>query len=101
MANSWDSTVGTDEYNSTLKRSEEIASSRNYRLNDDMERLEKVVGLMTMNYMEFGEYFCPCKQNHPLDQSKDPICPCVELEEEIKKDGQCFCRLFYKQHGID
>ena len=97
MGNPWDNVVGTDEYNVNSKRIEDIAMSNNYKLNPDNERVEKVLGLMTMNFKEFGKYYCPCKQNHPLDPDKDVICPCPELDEEIKKDGNCFCRLFFEK----
>ncbi|MGB3340250.1 MAG: ferredoxin-thioredoxin reductase catalytic domain-containing protein [bacterium] len=97
MSNPWDSIVGTSEYNENNKRIEELAVSHGYMINSDKERVKKVVGLMTMNFNEFDKYYCPCKQNHPLNEAKDAICPCPELDEEIKKDGNCFCRLFYRK----
>jgi ferredoxin-thioredoxin reductase catalytic subunit len=97
MANTWDKVVDTKEYNDNLERVKKIANSKNCILNPDQARLEKVVGLMTMNSQQFGKYYCPCKQNHPLDQTKDVLCPCSELEQEVAKDGNCFCRLFLKK----
>ena len=26
--------------------------------------------------LEFGKYYCPCKQSHPPDPEKDVLCPC-------------------------
>ena len=95
MANPWDNIVGTDEYNNNLQRVEKLAASNGHQLNPDEERLKKVVGLMTMNFLEFGKYYCPCKQSHPLDPDKDLLCPCAELEDEVTKDGHCFCQLFF------
>ena len=70
MGNSWDPVVGTEEYNKNLARIEKIAQEKGFILNPDDERLKKVVGLMTMNQNEFGKYYCPCKQSHPLDPGK-------------------------------
>ena len=95
MSNLWDHVVDTDEYKGTLNRSLEIAGKAGFILNPDKERIEKVVGLMTMNLTAEGDYYCPCKQSHPLDRDKDVLCPCSEIEEEIDKDGMCFCKLFF------
>ncbi len=95
MGNAWDNTIGTTEYDKNLKRVRNIAKEKGYILNPDEERMQKVVGLMTMNYNEFNKYYCPCKQSHPLDPEKDVLCPCSNMDNEIKKDGHCFCRLFY------
>jgi ferredoxin-thioredoxin reductase catalytic subunit len=97
MANSWDPVVGTTEYNENLARIEKIAREKGYILNPDEERLKKVVGLMTMNSNEFGKYYCPCKQSHPLDPTKDVLCPCPPLADEVQGDGHCFCKLFYRK----
>ena len=98
MVNSWDPVIGTDEYNLTLRKAEKIAAEKGFQLNADGERVQKVIGLMAMNYTETGSCYCPCKQSHPLDTEKDVICPCPELQEEVETDGHCFCKLFYKWH---
>jgi ferredoxin-thioredoxin reductase catalytic subunit len=97
MANSWDTVVGTEEYNKNLVRVQSLAAGKGYVLNQDDERVKKVVGLMTMNSNAHNKYYCPCKQSHPLDSQKDVTCPCPEMDEEIAKDGYCFCKLFFKQ----
>ena len=96
MANKWDEVVGTHAYVSNLSRIKKIAEQGGHVLNPDEERIRKVIGLMTMNHNEFGKYYCPCKQSHPLDPHKDVLCPCDELQAEIAKDGHCFCRLFFQ-----
>ena len=96
MANSWDDVVSTDEYNENLVRVQALADDKGYVLNQDEKRVKKVVGLMTMNDNEHNEYYCPCKQSHPLDPEKNVTCPCTEWQDEIRKDGYCFCKLFYK-----
>ena len=97
MANKWDHVVGNEPYNKNLKRIKQLAEDMDYILNSDEERIKKVVGLMTMNFTGHGQYYCPCKQSHPLDPNKDVVCPCPDLDNEVKKDGNCFCRLFYKK----
>lgn len=96
MANPWDSVVGTDEYNAVLQRAHDFAEKSGSSINPDEERVQKVIGLMTMNHSAAGDYYCPCKQTHPLDTENDVICPCPELGKELEKDGNCFCRLFYR-----
>jgi ferredoxin-thioredoxin reductase catalytic chain len=97
MANKWDPVVGTQEYKENFTRIQKIAHEKGYILNPDQDRVKKVVGLMTMNQNEFGKYYCPCKQSHPLDPEKDVLCPCPPIAAEVKKDGYCFCKLFYRK----
>lgn len=86
-----------DAYNENYNRLEGIARENGYVFNPDKERLNKVIGLMTRNYKEFGKYYCPCKQHHPLDLKVDPLCPCEKLNKEIDDLGHCTCRVFYKK----
>jgi len=95
MANPWDHVVDTAEYGKTLNHAEEIIGKAGCTINPDDQRVQKVVGLMTMNFTAAGKYYCPCKQSHPLDTEKDVICPCPEMEAEIDADGFCFCKLFF------
>jgi len=84
------------EYQANYERLSAYATAHGYTLNPDKARVEKVIGLMTNNFLEYGKYYCPCKQSHPLNSDKDTLCPCNELKQEIEKDGHCFCRLFYR-----
>jgi len=84
-------------YNENFRRLEKIVNEKGYVFNPDKKRLNKVVGLMTRNFKEFGKYYCPCKQHHPLDQEVDLLCPCEELDKEIEKYGHCTCKVFYKK----
>ncbi|NOQ21385.1 MAG: hypothetical protein GQ565_01870 [Candidatus Aegiribacteria sp.] len=96
MANPWDTVVGTEEYNRTLNRANEIAEKAGCTFNPDKARVQKVIGLMTMNNTAAGDYYCPCKQSHPLDTEKDVICPCSGMKMEIDGEGCCFCKLFFR-----
>ena len=87
--------VGTEKYLETLERARIYAEEQGLSLNPDGERVKKVIGLMTMNLNAAGDYYCPCKQSHPLDTEKDVLCPCPEIHGEIEADGSCFCKLFF------
>jgi len=79
-----------------IERARKVGEELGYVLNPDVERTLKVSNLLVRNSEEFGKYYCPCKQSHPLDPAKDVLCPCPSVHEEVAKDGHCFCRLFFK-----
>jgi ferredoxin-thioredoxin reductase catalytic subunit len=95
--NQWTSHAA--EYETALQRIQAVARDQGLSLNPDAKRIEKVVGLMTENFVKAGAYYCPCKQSHPLNPEADTPCPCPEWKEEIAQDGHCFCRLFYGNTG--
>ena len=44
-------------------------------------------------YIEKLKYpFCPCKVEH----IEDNICPCKDCIEEIKENGYCICKMYFK-----
>lgn len=83
-------------YESLVQRMASVALKNGYVLNPDKERVRKVLGLMTENVVATGKPYCPCKQSEPINRKTDVTCPCQDWKEEIKKNGQCFCRLFYR-----
>jgi ferredoxin-thioredoxin reductase catalytic chain len=82
-----------DEAN--LDRARRVGEERGYVLNPDTARALKVANLLVRNHEEFGKYYCPCKQSHPLNPDEDVLCPCLDLDQEVARDGHCFCRLYY------
>lgn len=89
------------EYNTNLDRLSTLACEQGLVLNPDVARVNKVIGLMTNNYVAVGEYICPCKQQHkPAEKGKDKTCPCPEWLDEIAEDGHCFCKLFFAPDKI-
>jgi ferredoxin-thioredoxin reductase catalytic chain len=86
-----------EAYAANHERLKAFADREGYDFNADAERVNKVIGLMTRNLEDFGSYYCPCKQSHPLEPDKDVLCPCPEAAREIAEEGHCFCRLFYKR----
>lgn len=77
------------------QRLKKIAEKKGYIFNPNQDWFEQVIRLMTDNQKEFGKYYCPCKQHHPVDTKTDVVCPCPTLDDEVGRDGYCHCRLFY------
>jgi len=91
----------TDKDTVNIERAREVGVQRGYVLNSDTKRVRKIANLLVQNEEQFGKYYCPCKQSHPLDPAKDVLCPCPTLKDEVAKDGRCFCRLFFKSGAAD
>lgn len=84
-----------DQDRANIERARQVGERLGHVLNPDMARTLKVSNLLARNFAEFGKYYCPCKQSHPLNPDKDVLCPCPTLSDEMTKDGHCFCRLYY------
>jgi ferredoxin-thioredoxin reductase catalytic subunit len=82
-------------YQENYRRLIKIAQSKGYILNSNPERVNKVIGLMSQNFREYGKYLCPCKQNDPDNTGNNPLCPCPEIDQEISENGCCYCKLFF------
>jgi ferredoxin-thioredoxin reductase catalytic chain len=91
----------TEADRANIERARMVGKGLGYVLNPDGARTLKVSNLLARNFAEFGKYYCPCKQSHPLDPAKDVLCPCPTLADEMAKDGHCFCRLFYTAAGAE
>ncbi len=83
-------------YKNNYARLKRFAEKKGLVFNSNQDWVEQIIRLMANNYLEYKKYYCPCKQHHPLDPEKDAVCPCSDLDNEIKKDGHCHCRLFYR-----
>lgn len=86
----------SEQGKANTERARQVGARMGYVLNPDLERTLKVATLLARNFAEFGKYYCPCKQSHPLDPAKDVLCPCPNVHDEVAKDGHCFCRLFFR-----
>lgn len=83
-------------YKENFERLKRVAEKKEYIFNPNEDWVKQVITLMCNNLKEFGKYFCPCKQHHPVEPEIDPVCPCKSLDDEIERDGHCHCRLFFK-----
>ena len=72
-----------------------VAEKRGYVLNPDLGQLHRLARHLAENKANHGRYFCPCKQNYPLQPDKDPVCPCSTFRDEIQRQGHCECSLFF------
>jgi len=76
---------------------EEYAKENGYKLNPNRMIVEGVIKGLMARKDEFGEQYCPCrKMSGDKEEDKKIICPCIYHEDEIEKDGHCFCNLFVK-----
>lgn len=79
------------------KKSEEYAKSKGYKLNPSEAIVLGITKGLLVRKENFGEIYCPCrKMTGNKEEDKKIICPCIYHEDEIAKDGHCFCNLFVK-----
>ncbi|MDN3513987.1 MAG: hypothetical protein NG747_06275 [Candidatus Brocadia sp.] len=68
-----------------------------YKLNPDINIVDRVVKGLVMRKIKFGHAYCPCRLViGDEERDKKIICPCVYHAEEIKRDGECHCNLFVR-----
>lgn len=79
-----------------LERSRRYAEEKGFKLNPDKKYLDLVIKGLLRNEEKYGELYCPCRPVFGDESDKDKICPCKWHLDEIKKDGFCHCRLFFK-----
>ncbi|MEI6842828.1 MAG: ferredoxin-thioredoxin reductase catalytic domain-containing protein [Methanomicrobiales archaeon] len=62
---------------------------------EEVERNGILKGL-AVNRLKFGKQYCPCRiRSGDPETDKKIICPCTYHRDEIAKDGNCHCRLFF------
>jgi ferredoxin-thioredoxin reductase catalytic subunit len=83
-----------DDCQRNCERLKKIADKKGFIFNPNQDWVEQIIRLMTKNKEQYGKYYCPCKQHHPVDVQTDVVCPCPTMVEEIERDGFCHCRLF-------
>ncbi|MDP8238276.1 MAG: ferredoxin-thioredoxin reductase catalytic domain-containing protein [Candidatus Hatepunaea meridiana] len=72
-----------------------VADRFDYVLNPDEKARGRIIQYMTENKIKYGKYYCPCKQHYPVDETKDPVCPCPSFKDEIDTNGFCECHIFF------
>lgn len=83
----------------TLDFLQSVADRLGYVLNPEEKALHRTASAMAGNHEKYGKRYCPCKQHHPVDPGSDPICPCPEFKDEIKRDGHCECHIFFSEEA--
>lgn len=74
-------------------RLERLANFYGYELNPNQAQRDTVIRGLIKNLIKYGYTYCPCS----ILRNEDNICPCENLHEDIKKNGTCHCRLFFKK----
>ena len=70
-----------------------VAQKRDYEVIED--NLDTIVKGLIKNYEKYGGYYCPCRLVKDDDEWKKKItCPCIFLDNEIKENDICHCRLY-------
>lgn len=86
-----------EEIKKLRKEYEEYAKQKGLKLNPNEKVVEGVLRALIAREKQFGEKYCPCrKMSNDKKKDKKIICPCDYHLEEIEKEGNCFCNLFYK-----
>ncbi|MEK7562568.1 MAG: ferredoxin-thioredoxin reductase catalytic domain-containing protein [Patescibacteria group bacterium] len=67
------------------------------KLNPDKKVVDKIMAGLAKNQEKYGKRYCPCRRvtGNEIEDAKI-ICPCIYSEDEIEKDGKCFCGLYVK-----
>jgi ferredoxin-thioredoxin reductase catalytic chain len=84
-----------------LAMASKVAERLGYVLNPDLAQLRRLIEHLAENRANHGKFFCPCKQNYPLQPECDPICPCGTFREEIENQGHCECHLFFAPEAAE
>jgi thioredoxin 1 len=76
----------------------EYADKKGLKLNPDEKAVEGLIKGLLENEKKHGARYCPCRRiTGDIQEDRDKICPCKWHEEEINRDGHCYCGLFYKK----
>jgi thioredoxin len=77
---------------------ESYAEKKGIKLNPERKMVEGLVKGLLENEKKYGARYCPCRRiTEDFQEDRDKICPCKWHEEEIERDGHCYCELFYKK----
>ncbi|XOB41549.1 MAG: thioredoxin [Candidatus Nealsonbacteria bacterium] len=92
-----DSEKKIGEIENIIKNYQEYAQKNGFKLNPDKGIVERLVKGLLENEKKYGARYCPCRRitGNPEDD-KGKICPCYWHQEELERDGHCFCGLFVK-----
>jgi len=76
---------------------QKYASKAGYRLNPDKESLDYVLDGLAVKQEKFGRRYCPCRiVTGNVEEDRKIVCPCIYHKEEVERDGNCHCGLFFK-----
>lgn len=74
------------------------AENNDFKLNGDERQRKAVLKGLARNKLKFGESYCPCRiRSGDPEKDREIICPCIFHRDEIEKEGNCHCYLFYEK----
>ena len=77
--------------------SEKHAREHGFKLQPNVEILDRILQGLLMKEEKYGKRYCPCRRISDDQEENDRIvCPCAYHEKEINDDGHCKCFLFVK-----
>lgn len=80
-----------------MKEYDEYAKKNGFQLNPDKKAVERIIDGLLKNEAKHGAKYCPCRRvSGDKAEDEKKICPCIWHKDEIKKDGHCLCRLYFK-----
>ncbi|MDP2909859.1 MAG: ferredoxin-thioredoxin reductase catalytic domain-containing protein [bacterium] len=87
--------AGFDKY---LEECGKYAKENGFKLNPNPDASRGIVFGLFKNEEKYGHKYCPCRRvaGNEQEDAKN-ICPCIYHKDEIKKDGHCFCRLYWRK----
>ena len=86
-----------EEISGVVKKYQEYAQKNGFRLNPDRKIVEGLIAGLLANEKKYGVRYCPCRRvTGNKEEDRPKICPCQWHQEEIERDGYCYCRLFVK-----
>ena len=81
-----------------LAESTTYAEREGFVLNPDEKTLNAVISALAKNLNSKGAKYCPCRALTGKKAEDDKkICPCAFHKGEIREQGHCMCRLFWKK----
>ena len=79
------------------KFAKNYAESKGFRLNPNEKELDMIIHGLAKNKINKKRQYCPCRILTGDKSDKDKICPCKWHKDEIKNNGHCKCKLFFKK----
>lgn len=92
--------ISKTEIEETIKILEEFVKTReDFKLNTNLDIVQKLVKGILYNQKRYGLKFCPCRiQTKDREKDLKLVCPCnFKMQKSWQQKGECWCGLFVKK----